>query len=399
MRIAVVIAVMLSTGIAGCSHLPSSAPTAAEFQQAQNAEGDPPYLLVEMDTRIARELSDVRTPGLAASFGGSSYRPSLVLRPGDTISTTIFDFAAVPLFDASGASASAGPAQVSGHTATIPNQVVELNGTVVIPFAGSVRVGGLTPLQAGRQIELALKGAATDAHAVVTLLSSAGNAATAGGDLQHPGIIPLTVRGERVLDVVAAGGGAKYPARDCDVQLIRRGRIASVNLQRVVDSPNENVVLQPGDSLFVSYNPRSFSVLGAALKVDQYDFNTPKVTLAEALARAGGPNGAVANVSDVFLLRSETPSTLARILPSGDPQLAGQGRNAATASAPVVYHIDLRRAEGYFQSQALQIRDKDLVVVADADSVQLAQIMEIVRQFTGVAYDLRASVRSTGVGG
>ncbi|MBV8473178.1 MAG: polysaccharide export protein [Hyphomicrobiales bacterium] len=372
--------------------MPSGAPTAAEFQtQQQVAPGQPPYRVVQMDTRIAQLLSDVRTPGFAASYGGLRYRPSLVLRPGDTISTTIFDFAAVPLFGAAGASSSDGPAQVSGHTATIPNQVVELDGTVVIPFAGNVKVGGLTPLQAGHQIEGALKGAATDAHAVVTLLSSAGNAATAGGDLQRPGIVPLTIRGERVLDVVAAAGGAKYPARDCDVQLIRRGRIASLNLQRLVDSPEENVTIEPGDNIFVSYNPRSFSVLGAALKVNQYNFDTPKVTLAEALARAGGPNGAVANVSDVYLLRSESLATLERIAPSGDPAPA----QAATTMVPVAYHIDLRRAEGYFQSQALQIRDKDLVVVANADSVQLQEIMAIVRNFTGVAYDLRASVIGT----
>ncbi len=131
------------------------------------------------------------------------------------------------------------------------------------------------------------------------------------------------------------------------------------------------------------------------MKVNQYDFDTPKVTLAEALARAGGPNGAVANVSDVYLLRSESEATLARLSPSNDP-----APGAATTTVPVAYHIDLRGAEGYFQSQALQIRDKDLVVVANADSVQLQEIMAIVRNFTGVAYDLRASVVGTSrVGG
>ena len=388
MKVGLAAALTCSLCLGGCGQVPSGAPTAAEFERSEPSAN---YFLVEMDSRIAPSLSNQSYSGLAASFGSADYRPSLILRPGDTISTTIFDFSAVPLFGASptAAAAAASGVQVSGHTATIPSQVVELNGAVVIPFGGSVVVGGLTPLQAGQKIESALKGAATDAHAVVTVLSSSQNVATAGGDLGRPGIIPLTARGERVLDVIAAAGGAKFPAMDCDVQLIRRGRIAKLNLQQVVDNPRENVPIQPDDSVFVSHNPRSFSVLGAALKVALYDFDAPQVTLAEALARAGGPNGAAANVSDVYLMRSEKGATLMRIVPSDDPKRAELGSNASARMFPVAYHIDLRHADGYFQSRALQIRDKDLIVVANADSVQLLEMLQILRNITGIAYDLR----------
>jgi polysaccharide biosynthesis/export protein len=381
---------IFSLCLGGCGQVPSGAPTATEFERSEPSKPPTNYFLVEMDSRMAPLLTNQSHSGLAASFGSADYRPSLILRPGDTISTTIFDFSAVPLFGASPtAAAAASGVQVSGHTATIPSQVVELNGAVVIPFGGSVVVGGLTPLQAGQKIESALKGAATDAHAVVTVLSSSQNVATAGGDLGRPGIIPLTARGERVLDVIAAAGGAKFPAMDCDVQLIRRGRIAKLNLQQVVDNPHENVPIQPGDSVFVSHNPRSFSVLGAALKVALYDFDAPQVTLAEALARAGGPNGASANVSDVYLMRSEKGATLSHILPSDDPKRADLGSNASARLFPVAYHIDLRHADGYFQSRALQMRDKDLIVVANADSVQFQEMLQILRNVTGIAYDLR----------
>lgn len=394
MRGVLVLALAASVSLVGCAQVPSGAPTASEFERSDESKPTTKHFLVEMDSQIARTLSAERAGGLAASFGAAGYRPSLILRPGDTISIAIFDFGAVPLFGGPGAAAGGG-VQANGHTATIPSQVVELDGTVVIPFGGNVKVAGSTPEQAGRQIELALKGAATDAHVVVTLLTSTENVATAGGDLGRPGVIPLSIRGERVLDLIAAAGGAKYPAMDCDVQLIRRGRIAKLNLQQVVDNPGENVLLQPGDSVFVSHNPRSFSVLGAALRVSQYDFDKPKVTLAEALARAGGPNGATANVSDVFLLRSETASTLEKVLPSDDANRAELTASPATTSYPVAYHIDLRHADGYFQSQALQVRDKDLLVVANADSVQLQGVLQVVRNITGIAFDLGPIARAT----
>jgi polysaccharide export outer membrane protein len=381
-----------SLGVAGCAQVPSGAPTASEFERSEDGKPATKHFFVEMDSKIAATLSNQRANGLAASFGASNYRPSLILRPGDTISITIFDFSAVPLFGASGPNLPSG-VQANGHIATIPSQVVELDGAVVIPFAGSVKVGGLTPLQAGLQIERSLKGAATDAHVVVTSLTSTENVATAGGELGRPGIVPLTVRGERVLDLIAAAGGAKYPAQDCQVQLTRRGRAAKVNLQQVVDNPEENIVLQPGDSVFVSYDPRTFSVLGAALKVSQYDFNMPKVTVAEALARAGGPNSAAANVSDVFLLRFESAATLKKILPPGEVDRLENAEIAPAPSYPVAYHIDLRHADGYFQSQALQIRNKDLIVVADADSVQVQEVLQVVRNITGIAYDLSPITR------
>ena len=392
MRGGVVFVLAASLSLAGCSQVPSGAPTASEFKQADEGKPAPKHFLVEMDARIVALLSSQRPAGLAASFGASSYQPSLRLRPGDTISIAIFDFSAVPLFGGAGGAGATG-VQANGHTATIPAQVIELDGAVVIPFGGSVKVGGLTPLQASRQIELALKGAATDAHVVVTLVTSTENVATAGGDLNRPGIIPLTVRGERVLDVIAAAGGAKYPAMDSDVQLIRHGRIAKLNLQQVVDTPEENVVLQPGDSVFVSHNPRTFSVLGAALKVSQYDFDMPKVTVAEALARAGGPNSASANVSDVYLLRSESAATLKQVLPSDDANRSDLVESSVARSYPVAYHIDLRHADGYFQSQGLPVRDKDLIVVSDANSVQIQELLEVVRNVTGIAYDIAPAVR------
>jgi polysaccharide export outer membrane protein len=38
---------------------------------------------------------------------------------------------------------------------------------------------------------------------------------------------------------------------------------------------------------------------------------------------------------------------------------------------PVIYQVNLKRPEGFFMAQAFQMRDHDVVYVANADTVQL----------------------------
>jgi len=55
---------------------------------------------------------------------------------------------------------------------------------------------------------------------------------------------------------------------------------------------------------------------------------------------------------------------------------------------PILYRISMRDAEGYFLAQAVQMRDKDVVLVTNAETTQLLKLIGVVRGFTGIAYDL-----------
>ena len=62
--------------------------------------------------------------------------------------------------------------------------------------------------------------------------------------------------------------------------------------------------------------------------------------------------------------------------------------------APVIYRIDLSQADGYFFAQQIQLRDKDVVLITNADSVQFLKIMQVVRSITGAYYDLTRSTNN-----
>jgi polysaccharide export outer membrane protein len=381
-------ALVACASLTGCGDLPSGAPTAAEFEHPETAPGTLDYVLLDLDRATVQKLATSRLPGFAESFGRSAYRPSLVFRPGDVIAITIFDLSPISLFGANPQASSGDPSipPIHGESATLPAQTVDLDGRITVPFGGRITVAGLSPLQVGSLVEGVLKGKSGNAQAVVSLVSSVVNSVTVGGDVGRPGEIPLTVRGERVLDVIASAGGARFESYDCDVQLVRNGRGTKVNLQRIVNEPQENVLVEPGDTVFISHNPRSFSVLGSAMKVSQYDFNADKVTLAEAMARSGGPNDSLADSGDIYLLRSETKSMINSILPPGDPR---RPPGSDEQVLPVAFHLDLRRATGYLLAQALPIRDKDIILLTNADTVELQKLLGLVRGFSGIFSDFK----------
>lgn len=389
----VALALLSAALLAGCNQFPSAAPTVGELRAVASppaqAQGAPGFLIIDLDAATLARLAAEPSGGLAGTLDVFPYTPQSVLRPGDSVGVTLFDLGAVPLFGGSasptsGTDTGAGAIPAGAHGTALPTQLVEADGSIVIPFAGRVRVGGLTPLAAGERVVAALAGRATTPQAVVSLVGASLDTATVGGDVARPVLVPLTLRGERILDAIALAGGARDEPYNCDVQLTRDGRVARIPLQRIVDDTRENLVLEPGDTVFVLHAPRSFLVLGAALKVAQFQFETEQVSLAEAVAHGGGPSELTANISQVFLLRTESPALVRRLL-------AGVPNAAPIPDAPVAvaYHLDLRHGSGYFLAQKMQVQDKDIVLMANANEVQVQKILNIIR--TGIYYDVNSN--------
>ncbi len=75
--------------------------------------------------------------------------------------------------------------------------------------------------------------------------------------------IPLNPRGERILDVIARAGGTKYPGYEMFVMLQRGKQKGVVAFNRLFEAPEENIFVQPGDTLYVFRQAPTFLVFGA----------------------------------------------------------------------------------------------------------------------------------------
>jgi polysaccharide export outer membrane protein len=227
---------------------------------------------------------------------------------------------------------------------------------------------------------------------IVSLVANGTNAVMVGGEVNRAGPVPLSLRGERLLDVVAGAGGTKWQTSDSDVRIIRGSVSATIPLQQAVNNPADNIMIRPRDQIIVLRNPKTFTVMGAANKVSQYPLDQTKVTLTEALARAGGAIDTVGDISGIYIFREEPAEVVKRILevdPTALDRTMGRSDDAVVAArVPVMYRIDLSQAEGYLLAQQLPIRDKDVVLVSNSQGTQLLKMMAIVRGVTGVVYDL-----------
>lgn len=384
---------LVIVALTGCSELPASAPTSAELEQSLDHSAGQPglsYTLVDIDNRVASILHSYHPPGFAERFIAHRYKANDILHPGDVIGVYIYE-AGGPTFlpPSSGTQGAASPETSSfGGVSTIPPQMIEADGTIMIPFVGRIKVAGKTPGQVGTEIQRLLKGKAVEPQVVVTLVNNVSNTATVGGDVNSPKPVPLTLHGERLLDVIAAAGGAKFPAYEMYVTLIRHRHRGTVLLQSIVLNPRENLVVEPGDQIFLTHYPRTFAVLGATTKVSQYTFDTAEVTLAEAVARAGGPVDTIGNPSGVYLFRYEPIAVAKQVLGDRLKLPSADSGKPDPKFIPVLYKINFRTAAGYFLAQDVDMRDKDVVLITNAETTQLVKLLTAVRGFTGIAYDL-----------
>jgi len=395
----------LSTGLvlamgsmlAACA-LPAAAPTSVQLESSIG-QADFPYHLVRVDSRVVSILQGARTTSFGPSFRGrgSRYAASNALHAGDVVSITVYETGGSTLFPppVSGGgtfgSSLGQPNSINAGNSTIPAQVVEADGTIGVPFAGRVKVAGRTPGQVGKMIEQELRGKAVEPQVVVSLVNNATNTATVGGDVNTPKPVPLSLRGERLLDVIAAAGGSKYPPYETHVEIVRGDLTGKALLQSVVRNASDNVVVRPNDQIFLSRNPRSFAVLGATQKVAQYPFDTERVSLAEAIARAGGPIDTIGDPSGIYLFRYEPLPVAKALLASQNIDTGPQG--TASEFVPILYQLGLEGANGYFYAQAIQVRDKDVILITNAEATQLMKSLAIIRGFSGIAADIERTVR------
>ncbi|MBV1833541.1 polysaccharide export protein [Komagataeibacter pomaceti] len=358
--------------LAGCNTLPRSGPEQSEIVADQKSpkKNSLGFRIIPITPELISWL-DAEKPPLLSTLDTTNYVASHNDRigPGDHLAISVYEVgnglfagsvSGTSTKDTSSLTSMSG---IGGDTplgaieSRLPVVQVNDQGNITIPYAGKVHVAGLTPSEIEQRIASSLKNVSTKPAVVVRPLVDETNVAIVYGDVAKTGRIPLSPNQERVLDVVALAGGAKHLSEDVLVQLTRGDRLVQAPLKLIEQTPEQDIPLQPGDRLELLYEPRSFTVFGATAKVDEVDFTTPTLSLAEGLSRVGGPLDQQADPNAVYLFRFEDRNIASRLGLQMDP---GQ------QNIPVVYQLDMMNAQNYFLAQQFPMKNKDLIYVANA---------------------------------
>lgn len=362
------LAALLSTVVAaGCSSLPANGPSGEDFIAHAVVGNVQRYEILEVTSVVADVLSRRPQDSLLATFG--DYRPPIDPRigVGDAVAITIWEAAAGGLFSAPLVT---DRFSTGSKSATIPDQIVGRDGSITVPFAGRIRVVNQTVDQVQRSIETALEGKAIQPQVLVSVVRPISKAVTVTGEVANGARIPLTVKGDRLLDVIATAGGIRAPVNETFVQLSRGGRTVRVAMSRIVGDPRENIFMRPDDVVTLVRDPQKVVLYGATGRNAEAAFEADQMSLAEGLAKAGGLLDHRADPGGVFVLRYEQPAIVRALAPQS-PLLQGK------ALVPTVYRINLRDPNGLFLAQRFPLFNRDVLYVSNATSTELHKALQL----------------------
>lgn len=382
-----------ATLLGGCSFFPASGPESWDVRAGQRDAESLPYVVVRLTPQIVDVLAR-NLPRLITIFPDRSPPKDIRFGVGDIVTVTIFEAAAGGLFIPSEAGVR------PGNFITIPHQKVDSKGNISIPYAGNIRAKGRTEVEVQDAIVDALKKRALEPQAVVSLDDQRTSLINVLGDVNAPSRFPASFAGERLLDTITRVGGPKNPGYDEWMMLERDGRRALAPFGALIYEPANNIYVHPNDTIYLYREPQTFLAFGAVgggigVTQGQINFDSWRLSLAEAVARAGGLSDAAADPASVFLYRGETREVA--------QQMGVDCSEFPGPIIPVIYEINFRDPAIYFLATKFEMRNKDVIYVSNAPAVEVAKAMNLFNTVINTtnspiiaainAYALRAAIR------
>jgi polysaccharide export outer membrane protein len=358
--------------VGGCALMPASGPASWDVWAGQHDPKSIPYVFVRITPKVANVLGKA-LPRLVGEFPDRSRPKDVRFGIGDIVSVTIFEASSGGLFIPSEAGVR------PGNFVSIPNQAVDVNGNISIPYGGAIRANGRTQVELQQAIVDSIKNRAIEPQVIVSLVDQRTSLITVVGDVARPSRIPALLTPERMLDAITRAGGPAGPGQDEWVMLERGGRRALSPFGALLYEPANNILVHPNDTIYLYREPQTFLTFGALGAQQQIPFGMWRISLAEAVAKAGGLIDGAADPASVFLYRGETREVAEAMGIDCSPF---QG-----PIIPVIYNINFRDPASYFLATTFEMRNKDVIYVSTSVSTEATKFMSYIRTINATIND------------
>lgn len=332
----------ICVGLVGCAY----APGMRYEQQAQDAS----------QPATAARLVPI-TPNVIASLRGegdsalSSLQPIIgtakpyAMGPGDILSLTIWESPQMP-----SSRTTLGPELtqvVTNETTTVPPGLsIAADGTVQIPYIGSVRVSGMTEAEATQLVTRQLAKFIRNPQVTLRVSAYRSKKVFIEGEVRTPGQVVITDVPMTMAEAIARSGGVTGAADTSNLTLFRQGKSYRINQPLLTKRgiALSSIPLLSEDLLRVA--PRDegrVSVMGEVARPMTLNMRNGYLTLQDALAEAGGVNTVSSDPRQIYVIR-----------------------NTGAETVPQVYHLSARSPVMLALAENFELRPKDVVFVDPA---------------------------------
>ncbi|RJF96368.1 polysaccharide biosynthesis/export family protein [Noviherbaspirillum saxi] len=264
---------------------------------------------------------------------------------GDVLSIVVWDHPEL----SNAATTSYGGATGSGADAATlatamppPGFIVDHEGLVQFPYAGPLKVAGLTQDQATSLLVTKLSKYLRHPKVTLRVLSFRSKRVYIDGAVRNPGLqsindIPMTL-----IEAINRAGGVMSDGDQSQVLVNRGGIIYQINLPELVQrgvNPN-SILLADGDVVRIRSREESkVFVAGEVVRPRALAMYNGRLTLNEALGEAGGVNPLSGDGSQIYVIRKD-------------------------ATGQIVYQLDGRSPGAMAMAEGFELSPKDVVYVA-----------------------------------
>lgn len=344
-----------------------------------------PFSVVKLDAAAVRIVGKSEPDALAGVFKDSRAPSSIRFGIGDLVDVTIFEASAGGLYI---------PLEAGvrpGNFVTLPEQPVDNDGNISVPYAGLIRAAGRTNVEIQEDIRKKVGKRAIDPQVVVTSSQQRSSLVSVFGEVRSPVRFPMPYSGaqDRMTDAITRAGGITGPGWETWVMLERHGKRATVPFANLVYWPSNNIFVQPGDRIYLYREPMKFMAFGATGQQGEFTFDAWSISLAQAVAKAGGLLDVQADPGSIFLYRTE-PRAVAEQLGVDCSKFGGD-------TIPIVFSVSFQDPAGYFLATKLKMRPFDVLYVANAPQVDITKVVTFINA-VAVAGDNVVTLGSGSVG-
>ena len=220
--------------------------------------------------------------------------------------------------------------------------IVDHEGMIQFPYAGQLKVAGLTQDQARTALAQRLSKYIRNPNVTLRVQSYRSKRVYVDGEVKAPGLqaindIPMTL-----MEAVNRSGGFLPSADQSQVLLTRGGETYRINVPQLVQrgvNPN-SIMLANGDVVrVVSRDASKVFISGEVMQPRALPMINGRLSLNEALGESGGINPISGDAKQIYVVRK-------------------------SATDPVVYQLDAEQTGALALAEGFELEPKDVVYVA-----------------------------------